>query len=105
MASGQVGAIASPVIQHRAAIVEPKAFGGLLRAIASYEGAPETKAALEISALTFARHGEVRAAQWSEFDFAGAIWSIPAAKMKMRRPHRIPLAPRAVKLLRELHGI
>lgn len=99
------GAIASPAVQHRAAIVEPKAFGGLLRAIASYEGAPETKAALELSALTFARPGEVRAAEWSEIDLDGAIWSIPAAKMKMRRPHRIPLAPRAVTLLRELHGI
>ena len=98
-------AIASPAVQHRAAIVEPKAFGGLLRAIASYEGAPETKAALELSALTFARPGEVRAAEWSEIDLDGAIWSIPAAKMKMRRPHRIPLAPRAVTLLRELHRI
>ena len=99
------GAIASPLVQHRAAIIEPKAFGGLLRAIASYEGAPETKAALELSALTFARPGEVRAAEWSEIDLDGAIWSIPAAKMKMRRPHRIPLAPRAVSLLRVLSGI
>ena len=99
------GAIASPVVQHRAAIVEAKAFGGLLRAIASYEGAPETKAALELSALTFARPGEVRAAEWSEIDLDGAVWSIPAAKMKMRRPHRIPLAPRAVTLLREIHRI
>lgn len=99
------GAIASPVVQHRAAIVEPKAFGGLLRAIAGYEGAPETKASLELLALTFARPGEVRAAEWSEFDLDRAIWSIPAAKMKMRRPHRIPLAPRAVALLRELQNI
>jgi integrase len=99
------GAIASPVLQHRAAIVEPKAFGGLLRAIASYEGTPETKAALELLALTFARPGEIRAAEWREFDLDGAVWSIPAAKMKMRRPHRIPLAPRSVTLLRELHGI
>lgn len=99
------GAIASPVVQHRAAIVEPKAFGGLLRAMAGYEGAPETKAALEVLALTFARPGEVRAAEWSEFDLDRAIWSIPAAKMKMRRPHRIPLAPRAVALLRELYKI
>jgi integrase len=99
------GTIASPVLRHRAAIVEPKAFGGLLRAIASYEGAPETKAALELLALTFARPGEIRAAEWSEFDLAGASWSIPAAKMKMRRPHRIPLAPRAVTLLHEIHGI
>lgn len=99
------GAIASPVVQHRAAIVDPKAFGGLLRAVASYEGAPETKAALELLALTFARPGEIRAAEWSEFDLDRAIWSIPAAKMKMRRPHRIPLSPRAVTLLRKLHNI
>jgi integrase len=88
-----------------ATIVEAKAFGALLRAIASYEGAPETKAALELSALTFARPGEVRAAEWSEIDLDSAVWSIPAAKMKMRRPHRIPLAPRAVTLLREIHRI
>ena len=99
------GAIASPVVQHRAAIVEPKAFGGLLRAVATYEGAPETKAALELLALTFARPGEIRAAEWSEFDLDRAIWSIPAPKMKMRRPHRIPLAARAVTVLRELHRI
>ncbi|CCD98318.1 integrase arm-type DNA-binding domain-containing protein [Bradyrhizobium sp. STM 3809] len=99
------GAIASPVVQHRAAIVEPRAFGGLLRVITGYEGAPETQAALELLALTFARPGEVRAAEWSEFDLDGAIWSIPAAKMKMRRPHRIPLAPRVVTLLRKLHSL
>lgn len=99
------GAIASPVVLHRAAIVEPKAFGGLLRAIASYEGAPETKAALELSALTFARPGEIRAAEWSEFDFESAVWSIPAQKMKMRRPHRIPLASRSVEVLRDLHAV
>ena len=99
------GAIASPVVQHRAAIVEPKAFGGLLRAIGGYEGAPETKAALELLTLTFARPGEVRAAEWTEFDLDRAIWCIPAAKMKMRRPHRIPLAPRAVVSLRELRNI
>jgi integrase len=99
------GAIASPVVQHRAAIVEPKAFGGLLRAVATYEGAPETKAALELLALTFARPGEIRAAEWSEFDLDRAIWSISAAKMKMRRPHRIPLAARAITVLRELHRI
>jgi integrase len=73
--------------------------------VATYEGAPETKAALELLALTFARPGEIRAAEWSEFDLDRAIWSIPAPKMKMRRPHRIPLAARAVTVLRELHRI
>jgi integrase len=99
------GAIAAPVIKHRAAIVAPKAFGALLRAIASYEGAPETVAALELLALTFVRPGELRSAEWPEFDFDRAVWSIPADKMKMRRPHLVPLSPKAVEVLRELQTI
>ena len=99
------GAIAAPVIKHRAAIIAPKAFGALLRAMAAYEGAPETVAALELLALTFVRPGELRSAEWSEFEFDGAIWSIPAKKMKMRRPHLVPLSPRAAEVLRELHAI
>jgi len=99
------GAIASPVVQHRAAIIEPKAFGGLLRAIATYEGAPETRAALELMALTFVRPGELRTAEWSEFNLDAAVWSITAEKMKMRRPHRVPLAPQALAILRPLRGI
>ena len=101
------GAIASPVAKHRAAIIEPKAFGGLLRAIAAYDGAPETTAALELLALTFVRPGELRTAERSEIDLANAVWAIPAAKMKMKRPHRVPLAPQALTIierLRELTG-
>lgn len=99
------GAIASPIVKHRAAIVEPKTFGALLRAIAAYQGAPETIAALELLALTFVRPGELRSAEWFEFDLDTALWSIPAEKMKMRRPHRVPLSPRAVTVLRDLHTI
>ena len=64
------GALAMPVVRHRAAIIKPNAFGGLLRAIAIYNGAPETRAALEILALTFVRPGELRSAEWAEFDLA-----------------------------------
>jgi integrase len=74
------GAIAAPVARHRAAIVAPEAFGALLRAIATYEGAPETVAAIELLALTFVRPGELRSAEWPEFDFDRAIWSIPPRK-------------------------
>src|SRR6202023_1524449 len=88
--------------RHGAAITEPMAFGGLLRAMRGYEGAPETKAALELLALTFVRPGELRAAEWVEFDLDAGVWSIPGEKMKMKRPHRVPLAPRAVAVLREL---
>ena len=99
------GAIASPVVRHRAAIVGPKAYGALLRSIVSYEGSPETLAALELLAVTFVRPGELRSAKWLEFDLDAALWSIPAEKMKMRRPHRVPLAPRAVAILLNLNAI
>ncbi|MFO1124168.1 MAG: tyrosine-type recombinase/integrase [Methylocystis sp.] len=99
------GALASPIVRHRAAITEVKAFGGLLRAICDYDGAVETRAALELLALTFVRPGELRAAEWSDFDLEGGIWSIPAERMKMRRPHRVPLAARATAVLRELQVI
>jgi integrase len=99
------GAIPSPAAKHRAAIVEEKAFGALLRSTADYRGAPETRAALELLALTFVRPGELRSAEWGEFDIERALWVIPAEKMKMRRAHRVPLAPRAVAILRDLHAI
>ncbi|MGA8170000.1 MAG: integrase arm-type DNA-binding domain-containing protein, partial [Methylocystis sp.] len=99
------GALAAPTVNHRAAIIEPKAFGGLLRALAGYDGAPETRAALELLALTFVRPGELRRAEWAEFDLDAGVWTIPAEKMNMKRPHRVPLAPRALAILRELLGL
>lgn len=99
------GALTAPTVTHRAAITEPLAFGSLLRAIEGYQGAPETKAALELMALTFVRPGELRSAEWAEFDLDAALWEIPGEKMKMRRPHRVPLAPRVVVILRELQDI
>ena len=96
------GALVTPTVIPRAAIVAPNAFGGLLRAIEDYQGAIETRAALELLALTFVRPGELRAAEWGEFDLDAAIWEIPAGRMKMRRAHRVPLAPRAVVVLKQL---
>ena len=100
------GALTAPTVTHRAAITDPIAFGALLRAMADDTGgAPETRAVLELLALTFVRPGELRAAEWSEFDLDAAIWTIPADKMKMRRAHRVPLAPRVVAILRDLKAI
>jgi integrase len=62
-------------------------------------------AALELLALTFVRPGELRSAEWSEFNLNAALWSIPSAKMKMRRPHGVPLSSRAAAILRDLHPI
>ncbi|HEY1945339.1 MAG TPA: site-specific integrase [Roseiarcus sp.] len=99
------GALVTPTVTPRAAIVSPKAFGGLLRAIEDYQGAAETTAALELLALTFVRPGELRAAEWSEFDLDAAVWEIPAGRMKMRRAHRVPLAPRVVAILKALRKL
>jgi integrase len=55
--------------------------------------------AVEFLALTAVRSGEVRGAVWSEFDLEGAVWTIPASRMKMKAAHRVPLTPRALENL------
>lgn len=99
------GALAMPKVQHRAAIVEPLAFGALLRTIDGYEGAPEVRMALQLLSLTFVRPGELRNAAWSEINIENAIWIIPAGRMKMRRAHRVPLAPQVVAIFKELQKL
>ncbi len=95
-----------PVKQsHLAAIIEPNAIGGLLRAMDAYNGSLVTKCALRLAPLVFVRPGELRQAEWAEFDLDGAQWNIPAEKMKMREPHLVPLSPQAVAILRELHPL
>jgi integrase len=66
----------------------------------SREGAPAR--ALEFLILTAARSGEVLKAKWDEIDLADAMWTVPGARMKARREHRVPLSPQAVALLRSL---
>jgi len=99
------GALTSPKVKHRSAITTAPEFAALLRAIDAYQGQPATCAALKLMPLLFPRPGELRAALWGEFDLDKAIWSIPAERMKMRRPHRIPLPPQAVAILRDLHAL
>ncbi|MES1199813.1 MAG: integrase arm-type DNA-binding domain-containing protein [Pseudomonadota bacterium] len=99
------GALIAPKTKHRAAIVEPRAIGALMRAIDGYDGHSTTRGALQLLALTFVRPGELRHAEWSEFDLDAALWSIPASKMKMRRPHRVPLARQALAILQTLEPI
>jgi integrase len=99
------GALITPTVTHRATIVEPNAVGALLRALDGFEGQPTTRYALQLAPLVFVRPGELRKAEWAEFNIDGAEWRIPGAKMKMRRPHRVPLAPQALAILRVLREI
>lgn len=96
------GALISPTVTHRAAISDPTGLGVLLRRIGGYKGQPTTRLALQLLMLLVCRPGELRHAEWSEFDTEGRVWRVPAGRMKMRRPHRVPLAERAVELLKEL---
>ena len=98
------GALTAPKVNHRAAIVDPAGIGALLRAIEDYDGLPLTKAALRLAPLVFVRPGELRHAEWAEFDLEHAEWRIPAAKMKMRRLHRVPLSKQALAIIRDLQA-
>ncbi|HFF9489742.1 tyrosine-type recombinase/integrase [Serratia marcescens] len=70
-----------------------------------YTGSIITKNAAKIVMLTGVRTQEMRFATWEEIAFERAIWEIPAERMKMRRPHIVPLSTQAVELLKQLHPI
>jgi len=99
------GAITTPKVKHYAAITDAEGAGKLLRAIDGYEGGGLTRLAMQLAPHVFVRPGELRQAEWSEIDLDKAIWIIPAEKMKMRKPHQIPLSRQAVALLREAAGL
>ncbi|WP_417514810.1 tyrosine-type recombinase/integrase [Minwuia sp.] len=96
------GALVAPKVKHHAAITDRRALGGLLRAIDGFDGQIMTRAGLQLLALLFPRPGELRAAEWSEFDLDTGIWTMPATRTKMRREHRVPLPAQAVAILRDL---
>lgn len=99
------GAIPPAQERHHPTITEPKRVGELLRAIAGYSGSNITRYALQLAPLVFVRPGELRKAEWSEFDLDKAEWRIPAHKMKMKAVHIVPLSTQAVLILRELHAV
>jgi integrase len=79
--------------------------GELLRAIDDYQGHSVTAYALKLAPLVFVRPGELRGAEWAEFDLDSAEWRIPAVRMKMREPHVVPLSKQAIEILRDLHRL
>jgi integrase len=88
--------------KHLASITDPKQLGELLRAIEAYAGSHTVRTALRLAPLVFVRPTELRAAEWSEIDFDTQEWLIPAARMKMRVPHIVPLSTQAIALLRDI---
>jgi len=100
------GMLATHKAKHLAAILNPLRFGELLRAIDEYtKRNPVTGSALGLMALLYPRPGELRQARWSEFDLVNCIWTIPAARMKLRQEHIKMLPRQAVDILAALHKI
>jgi integrase len=93
------GALIVPKVTHRPAITTPNKAGALLRAIESFEGHRTTDVALKLSPHVFVRPGELRHAEWADFDFERAIWTIPAHKTKMRLVHSVPLSRQALAII------
>lgn len=85
-----------------ASIKEPKAIGALLRDINAYSGNLIVRAALRLAPYVFVRPGELRRAEWAEFNLESAEWRIPAEKMKMRVVHIVPLARQVLEILHDL---
>jgi integrase len=90
--------------KHMAAIIDPREAGALMRAINDYPRGM-VRCALKLAALTFVRPGELRTAEWSEVFMEDLEWRIPAAKMKMGRPHIVPLSSQSIRVLTELRLI
>jgi len=99
------GALPPAKVKHHPSITDPKKIGELLRAISTYSGVMHTAIALKLAPLVFVRPGELRNAEWNEFDLDKAEWRIPAHKMKMKTLHIVPLSQQALNLLNELYPL
>ena len=95
-------ALISPKRQHRPAITNKTDLSRLLRSIDSYNGQPKTRIGLRLLILFATRPGELRHARWNEFYLEKRVWHVPAERMKMRKPHSVPLPDMAIALLDEL---
>jgi len=96
------GSIPPVKVKHHASITDPKEISALLNIIDGYHGGFITRCALQLSPLFFLRPGELRHAEWSEFNLTGKEWRIPANKMKMDITHIIPLSTQAITIIKEL---
>lgn len=105
----------TPVIPgHFASITDPDKVGELLRAIDAFTGTFPVACALKLAPMVFVRPGELRQAEWTEFDLDAGEWNIPPARLKLPKAikedpstpaHLVPLASQAVAILRELYPL
>jgi integrase len=106
------GALPMPMKRNFPTITDPDRIGELLRAIDAYTGTYITRAALKLAPMVFTRPGELRWAEWAEFDLKKGEWLVPGSRLKARKAHKavaedhvVPLSRQAVAILKELHGL
>lgn len=99
------GAIPPPRKRHFSTITKPDEIAKLLIAIDGYKGQLVTRVALKLAPLVFVRPGELRQAEWTDFDLEASEWRIPGEKMKSGRLHVVPLSTQAKKLLQEIYPL
>jgi len=98
-------ALVQKTVEHHAALFDPKEIGGLMRAIGGYTGEVVTRIAMQMQAHTFVRPGNLRTAEWKDFDLVELRWTLTEGKMKMKRKFLVPLSAHVVALLEELHPL
>lgn len=101
------GALTRPEGGHFAAVLDPKQLGQILRAFDGYDGTPVVSGALRLAPLFFVRPGELRRAEWNDFDFDAKEWRYSVGKTKKSgvRDHIVPLSRQAVLALEELKPV
>ncbi|MEI7229155.1 MULTISPECIES: tyrosine-type recombinase/integrase [Pectobacterium] len=83
----------------------PDELPDFLRALSTYSGSKITQLATRILMLTGVRTIELRQAEWKEFDFEKQLWEVPKERMKMRRPHLVPLSDQVIDALQQLYVV
>ncbi|HDX8329199.1 TPA: tyrosine-type recombinase/integrase [Raoultella ornithinolytica CD1_MRS_4] len=102
--SDLAGALKSPKQQHYPHLLVDQ-IPDFLRALSEYSGSTITRNATRLLMLTGLRTIELRASEWVDIDFDKGVWNIPAERMKMRRPHLVPISTQIRELLEEIHQL
>ncbi|ADE57274.1 tyrosine-type recombinase/integrase [Aminobacterium colombiense] len=101
LTSALTGALKQAPVRHHATITDKEGIRALIQGMKAYSGIV-VRHALFFSIYTFCRPGEVRSAEWSEIDWDKSEWRIPGEKMKMKRPHIVPLCSQCIETIESL---
>ena len=99
------GALPPAKQTHLPTITKPSEVGGLLRALASYQGDYVVQQAVNVLPYLLCRPGELRHMEWTELDFDLRVWIVPAEKMKSRREHKVPLSKQVIERLESVRDL